>query len=325
MFLSIIIPSYNHEKFVLSTIRAAESIDVPEKEIIVIDDGSKDASVSIIRDYIAQSGSTCIRFIARENRGVVRTLNEGLSIAQGRYLYAVGSDDIPIPEGIAQLLDLLEGNPGMQFAMGNALVMYSEAQRSFKLTYGAEHDRFFATPSAHRRKEMFFNYPNPLLLQASVFRTATLRGIGGWRSDIVLDDVPLFFALFLRYSNENGDYSFHSEIMACLYRQHHNNNYRNVGRQFAMTREMFTKLCPLEWRNDAIAKTAAHYSLIAMRGRNMREARHLLHSLIEYAGALRSIGILSQELYKALISKLSKALAGKNLLITYALPTVKME
>lgn len=127
MLLSIVIPSYNHERFVLSTIQAAARIAILSKEIIVIDDGSSDASTSIIREYIASKGaSNNIRLIARENRGLVKTLNEGLSISRGKYFYVVASDDIPIPEGISNLVNHLENNGALQFVLGNALFMDSE-------------------------------------------------------------------------------------------------------------------------------------------------------------------------------------------------------
>jgi alpha-1,3-rhamnosyltransferase len=155
MHLSIVIPCFNHERFVVSAIRAAALIDIQDKEIIVIDDGSTDRSVSVIREYIASgSGDSAIRLITRENRGLVKTLNEGLSIAQGRYFYIVASDDIPIPEGICRLVECLERNDHLQFALGNALVMDSEGQREFRSTYG-EHHRRFLSLSADKRKQQY--------------------------------------------------------------------------------------------------------------------------------------------------------------------------
>ena len=76
MLLSIVIPSYNHARFVVSTIRAAAKINIQNKEVIVIDDGSSDASVSVIREYIASKGAAHnIRLITRENRGAMQPKN----------------------------------------------------------------------------------------------------------------------------------------------------------------------------------------------------------------------------------------------------------
>lgn len=325
MLLSVIIPSYNHETFVLSTIRAAERIDVVEKEIIVIDDGSKDASAQIIRDYIEQSGSSCIRLIARENRGLVYTLNESLSMAKGKYLYAVASDDIPIPDGVTLLVQLLESSPSVQFAMGNVLVMFSETQKSFRAAYGADHHRFFALPAAVRLQSFFFDYPTPLLLQGAVFRMSALLDVGGWRNDIAWDDLPMFWALLSRYPDQNQDFGYYPETHVCLYRQHQVNTYKNVSLQFAMVEEAFTKLCPPEWRNLAIARKAAFYSLVAIRRGNIHDAVHFVRRVAAYVGRLRALALLLSESFNVVTTKISRDRAGRRSLVAYSMGISRMD
>ena len=318
MLLSIVIPSYNHERFVLSTIQAAARIAILSKEIIVIDDGSSDASTGVIREYIASKGvNNNIRLIARENRGLVKTLNEGLSIALGKYFYVVASDDIPIPEGIACLVNILEKNDGLQFAMGNALVMHSEQQREFMPTYGAAHQRFFTLPADIRRKEMFMNYPNPLLLQATVFRTSALKDIEGWREDIILDDFTLFIGLLSRFPRLENDFAYHPEIMACFYRQHQANSYRNIERQFKMVEQALTKLCPLEWRDMAIARKCAYYSQDALRRGKLLVAARLFHSAMARVGIICLLHASASELTNIVMVRLSRAKAAPIPALTY--------
>lgn len=312
MLLSVIIPSYNHEQFILSTIKAAVNIDIQNKEIIVIDDGSSDASIRVIRDYIAdKDASYNIKFVARENRGLVKTLNEGLSIAKGKYLYLVASDDIPIPEGIVSLVNILETDRGLQFVMGNALVMYSEQQREFTPTYGENHRRFFALPWDKRHKEMFLNYPQPILLQATVFKTSTLNAIGGWREDIVVDDFSLFLRMFSRFHDVGQDFGFHPEIMACFYRQHQTNSFRNIERQFMMVEQALTQLCPAEWRDEAIFRNFRIHGVGALREGRLLLASQFLLSTVTRIGLARSMPISAVEFCKALIAKLSKNHAKK--------------
>lgn len=317
MILSIIIPSYNHEEFVLSTLQAASTIDIQDKEIIVIDDGSRDASTRIIREYITRFNGSDIRLVEVENHGLVNALNIGLSLARGRYFYAVASDDIPIPEGISRLIGFLENNSETQFVIGNVLIMYSEKQREFRSIYGSDHRRFFAIPSAARKKEVFFCYPDPLLLQGTVFRTSALKAVGGWREDVVLDDLPLFIAMFSKFPDIEKDFRYQPSVMTCLYRQHQSNSYRNVMRQFALVEQAFTTICPLEWRSAAIARKAAYYCLVALRQRRTSEAAKLFHSLNLRAGIARSVFILASELCRGLAARLSKLYDRSKPLIAY--------
>jgi glycosyltransferase involved in cell wall biosynthesis len=305
MVLSIVIPSYNHAHFVLSTIKAAAGIDIHDKEIIVIDDGSTDNSVAVIQKYIEDAHPDInIRLISRENRGLVRTLNEGLSIALGKYFYVVASDDIPISEGIVRLVNLLGENDEFHFAMGNALVMRAEQQRGLMPTYRSTHARFFALEADLRRKAMFMNYPNPLLLQATVFRTSTLMDIGGWREDILLDDFSLFVRLLSQFPQMGRHFLYKPDIMVCLYRQHTSNSYRDSMRQLMLVEQSLTLLCPPEWRTEAIARKYAYYGQVSLRNGRLREVADLFQSMVTRMGVLRSIHASVCELTSIIGNKL---------------------
>jgi len=300
MILSIIVPSYNHEKFVLSTIGAASRIAIRDKEITVIDDGSTDNSVALIREYIAGRGESAnIRLIARENRGLVKTLNEGLALARGKYLYCVASDDIPIPDGVRSLVDHLEKNPSLQFIVGNALVMESEDQREFLATYGGAHKRFFALPFEQRHKEMFSHYPH-IYLQASVFKTAALRAIGGWREDIISDDFSLFLRMLSQLKDVEKDFAFRPEIMACFYRRHQANVSRNVERQFMTVEQALAALCPPQWRDAAYLWNCIGHSMVAIRSGRPSLAAQFFRSTIDRTGLVRLLRSAASELVETL-------------------------
>ena len=306
MLLSIVIPSYNHEQFVLRTIQAAALVDIQDKEIIVIDDGSSDDSPRLIREYIdTRANGTNIRLIARENRGLVRTLNEGLSISRGKYFYVVASDDIPIPKGIESLFNILQNNDRMQFALGNALFMESEQQCEFKVTYGESHRRFFSLPYEERQKQMFLSYPQPLLLQATVFRTSALNAMGGWREDIVVDDFSLFLRMLPRLQDVGKDFGYYPEIAACFYRQHGTNSHRNLERQFSMVEQALAQLCPLQWRDAALFKNFAFFTLVALRRRQLTLAARFVRSTVRHVGVVGLMQVAPSVLRRALVDRIS--------------------
>jgi glycosyltransferase involved in cell wall biosynthesis len=288
MLLSIIIPSYNHARFVVKTMRAAARIDINDKEVIVIDDGSSDASPSVIGEYIEREGKDHnIRLITRENRGLVRTLNEGLALARGKYFYVVASDDIPIPEGIRSLIYCLDHNADLQFALGNALYMTSESQCEFTPTYGEAHQRFFALSYDNRQKEMFLNYPHPILLQATVFKTTTLKNIGGWREDIISDDLSLFLRLFSQIEDVGKNFTFRPDVMTCFYRRHEVNISRDLERQFKTIDQVITQLCPDKWQDAAYLKTFVGSILMAVKGRNLFLGVRFFRSTVAHVGLYR--------------------------------------
>lgn len=108
--ISIVLPVYDAERWIVtalsSTLAAADHVDA---EIIVIDDGSSDASVSLVEDQIAKAGNIRIHLIRQgSNRGVVEALNCGLDAAEGRFIARMDADDICMPQRFARQLAFLE-------------------------------------------------------------------------------------------------------------------------------------------------------------------------------------------------------------------------
>ena len=103
--VTVIIPSYNHEKYVSLSIESVVAQSYKNIEIIVIDDGSKDQSVQIINGLAKQYGFIVV---ARENRGLATTLNEGIGLARGQYISFVASDDYYFPHRIENAVLQLE-------------------------------------------------------------------------------------------------------------------------------------------------------------------------------------------------------------------------
>ena len=92
MKLSIIIPVYNAEKYIGECIKSILQCDSSDIEIIIINDGSKDKSLSIIKEY--QKNDKRIYIIDKENEGVSIARNTGIKEAKGDWIMFVDADDI---------------------------------------------------------------------------------------------------------------------------------------------------------------------------------------------------------------------------------------
>lgn len=89
--LSVVMPVFNHEKFVGEAIESVLNQTYKNLELIIIDDGSSDGSINIIKSYEKDSR---IKFIAQENAGAHNAINRGLGISNGEYLAIINSDDV---------------------------------------------------------------------------------------------------------------------------------------------------------------------------------------------------------------------------------------
>lgn len=103
--VSIIIPCYNAEKWLSEAIDSCLNQTYPTKEIIVIDDGSTDGSLNIIKSY----GNKII-WETGDNRGGNHARNRGIALSTGEYIQFLDADDYILPEKIARQVAFLEQN-----------------------------------------------------------------------------------------------------------------------------------------------------------------------------------------------------------------------
>ncbi len=106
--VSVVLPAYNHARFVAQAIASVAAQTYPHIELIVIDDGSTDNTAAVIAECLSEM-TLPARFIARENRGAPATLNEGATLARGQYLAFLNSDDYYAPDRIERMVKEIAG------------------------------------------------------------------------------------------------------------------------------------------------------------------------------------------------------------------------
>jgi glycosyltransferase involved in cell wall biosynthesis len=108
--VSIILPNYNHARFLPVALQAILSQTWRPLEVLVIDDGSTDNSVEVIEQFAGRD--SIIRLIRNErNRGVAYSQNRGVALASGAYLLVSAADDYIMPGFLERSLSLLERYP----------------------------------------------------------------------------------------------------------------------------------------------------------------------------------------------------------------------
>ncbi|MDC0335713.1 glycosyltransferase family 2 protein [Pseudodesulfovibrio sp.] len=109
--LSTIIPNYNHGDRIGDSLDSILSQSVQPDEVIVLDDGSTDDSVAVLKEYEARHDH--IRLILlEENRGVVSGCNVLFKEARGEYIHGFPADDIVLPGAYERSMEQLKANPG---------------------------------------------------------------------------------------------------------------------------------------------------------------------------------------------------------------------
>lgn len=120
--VSILIPAYNHEKYVQNTIKSIINQTYQNIELIIIDDGSKDLTWQKIQEMKSECEKRFVRvhFETKQNEGTCKTLNKLLSLTQGEFVYLIASDDMAKSHAIEKEIIFLKNNPDYVLAVGDA-------------------------------------------------------------------------------------------------------------------------------------------------------------------------------------------------------------
>ncbi|MDQ3907849.1 MAG: glycosyltransferase [Acidobacteriota bacterium] len=212
--VSVVVPSYNHARFVERTLRSIFAQTHAPAELVVIDDGSRDESVRVVERALASCPFPC-ELIARENRGLSAALNEGLARAsRGRYFAYLGSDDLWLPDFLRERAALLGERTSAVVAYGHCFYIDADDRVTDCTADWAR----YADGDA---REMLWSGVAPHSPTVVYRRDALARH--GWNEGARLED----YELYLRLAAE-GEFAFDPRVLSA-WRVHGGNASRELG------------------------------------------------------------------------------------------------
>jgi hypothetical protein len=173
----------DHVRQAIDSVLAQERIDL---ELILVDDGSKNDVVQILRDTADREPRVCLLRLD-ENQGVVAARNRGVAIARAAYIGCLDSDDIALPGRFRQQADMLDARPSLSVCFGGALEMGFEGE-------DLQRYRGVSQDSEVLKAELLFN--SRLCHSTMLCRKTALLEAGGYREGFdAADDYSLYVEL----------------------------------------------------------------------------------------------------------------------------------
>jgi cellulose synthase/poly-beta-1,6-N-acetylglucosamine synthase-like glycosyltransferase len=188
----VLIPAYNEEKVIVRTIRSVLDSTYPNLRVIVIDDGSKDATLQVAREAFTEEAKLGrVLILTKPNSGKAEALNYGLRHVRDDEELFVGidADTVIAPDAIARLVPrFLDKNVGAvagNAKVGNRVNVWTRWQAL----------EYITSQNFERRALNTLGAVSVVPGAIGAWRTAAVRDLGGYHSDTVAEDADLTMAL----------------------------------------------------------------------------------------------------------------------------------
>ncbi len=179
--ISVILPNYNHANWLPRALRAFLCQDLPPDEIIIVDDGSTDSSVSVVETF--QRDHKSIRLIRHQsNLGAAAALNTGLAAASGEFVYCAASDDFTFKGFFSHAVKALTRFPDAAYFCAQVVLLEGDKIIGFRPFLQPSPPETFISAAAAR--QIVQNIDNWAVGQSVFYRRRCLVQIGGFDQEL---------------------------------------------------------------------------------------------------------------------------------------------
>jgi glycosyltransferase involved in cell wall biosynthesis len=191
--VTVLMSVYNSEEFLEKAVNSILNQTFKDFELLIINDGSKDGSLKILQEFANKDDR--INLISRENKGLVASLNEGISKAKGQYIARMDSDDMSTHDRLDMEVKYLDENPNIAL-VGSNYTIIEEKTEKVKVT-----TNIFTHP-----KDLALAQPisNQYGHGSIMMRAGIAREMNGYDSDVGhVEDYDLWTRISYKYEIAN--------------------------------------------------------------------------------------------------------------------------
>ncbi|MDQ2719747.1 MAG: glycosyltransferase [Bacteroidota bacterium] len=184
--MSVLMTAFNREKYIASAIESVLASAYKDFELLIVDDSSTDETVKIAKEYAAKDDRVKV-FINDKNFGDYPNRNKAASLAKGKYLKYVDSDDYIYPNGLEIMVKSMEDLPEAGFGLCS---LKPDAERPFPFMLQpkeAYEYHFFGPGLFHK---------GPL---TAIFLKSAFDKMGGFKEDRMISDTDMWHRMALQF------------------------------------------------------------------------------------------------------------------------------
>lgn len=286
--ISVLLPVYNAERYIRPAVESVLGQTFDDFELIALDDGSTDRSLLILRGFEARDSR--MHVFARENRGLVATRNELITIARGTYLAVMDSDDVCRPRRFEEQVNYLVSRPECVAVGSKVLFIDPEGMPLCEFIKDLTHEEI---DSGHMSGGFSMRMSHPSVM----LRKEALLQVGGYREGYPLaEDLDLFLRLaeIGRLANLPAILLEYRQHFGSICHSHHEELSRFIKKavQEAWRRRglMDPDILEPAWKHETSAETHRKWAWWALSAGNLAPARtHAIKAFVREPFSIESL------------------------------------
>lgn len=188
--ISVVIPAHNEARVIATALEGVLGLRWPELDVIVVDDGSQDATRDVVRPFIAPGRVRLLHKSANEGKSMA--INDALPLCRGELVLLMDADGVPDPAALERMVPHFVGATTVAAVTGNPRVLNT---RSFLARLQAI--EFSATVGLQRRGDAIWGRLMTFSGLCVLFDRETVVGLGGFAPDMATEDIDLTWRLQL--------------------------------------------------------------------------------------------------------------------------------
>jgi len=181
--LSILLSNYNHAEYVGYALDAMVTQSRPPDEIVVIDDGSTDDSLEVIKSYMNKYPYIKLK-IHEKNMGLMISFNELFTMATGNYIYCASSTDYALPGFFEKAMAMAESHPQAGVIFGKIVAMSQNNKEILVDEVTGWQKSLYATPEQFLKEYLERENAMHCLISGTIFKKSCFDEVGGYIKEL---------------------------------------------------------------------------------------------------------------------------------------------
>jgi len=232
--ISILIPYYNHNHYIKETLDSIIADTYPNKEIILINDGSTEESDESIINWIKEHEKEInITYIKQKNLGITKTANKLIHLAKGKYIAFTASDDFYINNTFQDRVNTMQNNPNKLMLVSDAIIVDGDSKKLYN------------SAMCDFKKVNINNYFNDSGLKYEIIKNWSIVGstpfmdknlfneVGYYNENIIVEDWDFFLRVVAK------DLLLYHDKQVVAYRVHDTNASKNPEVRLQQIRDLY--------------------------------------------------------------------------------------